>query len=188
MVVRESQGEQLPPSVSLGRGNSQQYRSNPCIYGSNGNISAVNTSIHYEPQECTERDFLLPVKLYGTSRSSRSIRPKDAGGSSSSAETVCSMVLQILVPFLLAGLGTVSAGMLLEVVQVTKQTQKKQKKRGWQKRGLECRWSTSVVFPYVCKLEMKRDVEMLGLFWCQGDKGKGWLAFCWCRMGFCTEN
>uniref|UniRef100_A0AAV2L3I3 Solute carrier family 41 member n=1 Tax=Knipowitschia caucasica TaxID=637954 RepID=A0AAV2L3I3_KNICA len=35
----------------------------------------------------------------------------------SDEESLCSMVLQILVPFLLAGLGTVSAGMLLEVVQ-----------------------------------------------------------------------
>ncbi|CAB1331539.1 unnamed protein product [Coregonus sp. 'balchen'] len=33
------------------------------------------------------------------------------------SESVRSMVLQILVPFLLAGLGTVSAGMLLDVVQ-----------------------------------------------------------------------
>ncbi|KAJ0029722.1 hypothetical protein NQD34_004719, partial [Periophthalmus magnuspinnatus] len=32
-------------------------------------------------------------------------------------ESICSMLLQILVPFILAGLGTVSAGMLLEVVQ-----------------------------------------------------------------------
>ncbi|XP_072529823.1 solute carrier family 41 member 2 [Salminus brasiliensis] len=32
-------------------------------------------------------------------------------------ESVCSMVLQILVPFFLAGLGTVMAGMLLDVVQ-----------------------------------------------------------------------
>lgn len=122
MVVQESEDEQLPPSVSQGRGTSQQYRSNP--FGSNENISAVNTSIHYEPHECTETDFLLPVKLYGTSRSGRSMRPNDAGGSSSSAETVCSMVLQILVPFLLAGLGTVSAGILLEVVQVRKQKKK----------------------------------------------------------------
>lgn len=33
-------------------------------------------------------------------------------------ESLCAMVLQILVPFLLAGLGTVMAGMLLDVVQV----------------------------------------------------------------------
>lgn len=116
MIVPESQDEQLPPSVSVGRGTSQQYSSNPS-YSSNGNISAVNTSIHYEPQES---DFLLPVKLYGTARSRRSMRAKDAGGSGAPAETVCSMVLQILVPFLLAGLGIVSAGMLLEVVQVRK--------------------------------------------------------------------
>lgn len=76
-----------------------------------------------------ETDFLLPVKLYGTSRSSRSMRPSDASGSCSSAERVCSMVLQILVPFLLAGLGTVSAGMLLEVVQVRKRNKKKKNKK-----------------------------------------------------------
>uniref|UniRef100_A0A3Q3XLI8 Solute carrier family 41 member n=1 Tax=Mola mola TaxID=94237 RepID=A0A3Q3XLI8_MOLML len=73
--------------------------------------------IQYEPQEYTETDYLLPVKLYGTSRSGGSTGTMAAGGPVAPAETVCSMVLQILVPFLLAGLGTVSAGMLLEVVQ-----------------------------------------------------------------------
>lgn len=34
-------------------------------------------------------------------------------------ESVRAMLLQILVPFLLAGIGTVSAGMLLDVVQVS---------------------------------------------------------------------
>lgn len=119
MVVTESQEhEQLCPSVSVGQGANQQYNSNASFCNSNGNSSAVNTSIHYEPQES---DFLLPVKLYGTSRLSRSIRENDANGSDAPAETLCSMVLQILVPFLLAGLGTVCAGMLLEVVQVRKQ-------------------------------------------------------------------
>ncbi|XP_069018811.1 solute carrier family 41 member 2 [Embiotoca jacksoni] len=105
---------------------SQQYRSNPCLsqlsgtpqhLSTDGNISPVNTSLHYEPQEGTETDFLLPVKLYGLSSFSRSTRAMDAGGSGSPAESVCSMVLQMLVPFLLAGLGTVSAGVLLDVVQ-----------------------------------------------------------------------
>uniref|UniRef100_A0A3Q3EEL3 Solute carrier family 41 member n=1 Tax=Labrus bergylta TaxID=56723 RepID=A0A3Q3EEL3_9LABR len=72
---------------------------------------------HLEPQVYTETDYLLPDKLYGKSRLSAPTRSNDACGSSAPAETVCSMVLQILVPFLLSGLGTVSAGMLLEVVQ-----------------------------------------------------------------------
>lgn len=117
MVVSDSQDEQLCPSISVGQGTNQQCNSNSSFYNSNGNSSAANTSIHYEPQES---DFLLPVKLYGTSRLRRSIRENDANGSDAPAETLCSMVLQILVPFLLAGLGTVCAGMLLEVVQVRK--------------------------------------------------------------------
>uniref|UniRef100_A0A8C4I4V1 Solute carrier family 41 member n=1 Tax=Dicentrarchus labrax TaxID=13489 RepID=A0A8C4I4V1_DICLA len=125
MVVPKSQDEQLPASGSVDRGTSQQYRSNPSSYqqsggpqhfSSNGNISPVNTSPH-EPQEYTETDFLLPNKLYRASRFSGSMRAKDADGSGAPAETVCSIVIQILVPFLLAGFGTVSAGMLLEVVQ-----------------------------------------------------------------------
>lgn len=35
------------------------------------------------------------------------------------SESICSMVLQILAPFLLAGFGTVMAGMLLDIVQVS---------------------------------------------------------------------
>uniref|UniRef100_A0A8C2WQC5 Solute carrier family 41 member n=1 Tax=Cyclopterus lumpus TaxID=8103 RepID=A0A8C2WQC5_CYCLU len=123
MVVPESQEAQLSPSGSVGRGTSQQHGSNPSPsqnygspqpFSSNGNISPANTSLHYEPQET---DFLLPNHLYGSSRFSGSTRAKDAGGSGAPTEPVCSMVLQILVPFMLAGLGTISAGMLLEVVQ-----------------------------------------------------------------------
>lgn len=134
MIVPESQDEQLPPSGSAGRGSSQQYRSNPSLsspqhFSSNGNISPVNISFHYEPRECTETDYLLPDKLYSRSRVSRSTRAKDADGSGAPAESVCSMVLQILVPFLLAGLGTVSAGMLLDVVQVRKQKEAEEDKK-----------------------------------------------------------
>lgn len=134
MIVPESQDEQLPPS---GRGTCQQYRSNqpssqhsggPQHFSSNGNISPANTGLHYEPQEYTETDFLLPNKLYGRSTLSGSMRAKGASVSSAPAETVCSMVLQILVPFLLAGLGTVSAGMLLDVVQVRRQKKTEQLK------------------------------------------------------------
>uniref|UniRef100_A0A3P8WDE0 Solute carrier family 41 member n=1 Tax=Cynoglossus semilaevis TaxID=244447 RepID=A0A3P8WDE0_CYNSE len=70
-----------------------------------------------EPREYTETDFLLPDKLYGRSRLSEAIAAKEAVRSDAPAESVCSMLLQILVPFLRAGLGTVSAGMLLDVVQ-----------------------------------------------------------------------
>ncbi|KAK7891690.1 hypothetical protein WMY93_023653 [Mugilogobius chulae] len=45
------------------------------------------------------------------------MREIDTDQANVSEESVCSMLLQILVPFLLAGLGTVSAGLLLEVVQ-----------------------------------------------------------------------
>ncbi|XP_044047874.1 solute carrier family 41 member 2 isoform X2 [Siniperca chuatsi] len=130
MIVPESQDEKLPPSGSVGGVTSQQYRSIPSLsqhsgspqhFSTNGNISPVNTSLHYEPQEYTETDFLLPNKLYSSSRVSGSMRAgprsKDADGSGAPAESVCSMVLQILVPFLLAGFGTVSTGMLLDVVQ-----------------------------------------------------------------------
>ncbi|KAK2842016.1 hypothetical protein Q5P01_012216 [Channa striata] len=123
MVVSESQDNQLPPNGFVGRGTSQNYRCNPSLsqhsgsvqhFSCRGNISQVNTGPHYE---CTETDFLLPSELYGGSRLRRSRRAKDADGSGAPVESVCSMVLQILVPFLLAGLGTVSAGILLDVVQ-----------------------------------------------------------------------
>uniref|UniRef100_A0A3Q0SP32 Solute carrier family 41 member n=1 Tax=Amphilophus citrinellus TaxID=61819 RepID=A0A3Q0SP32_AMPCI len=73
--------------------------------------------IYCEPEEYTETDFLLPNELYGGSRISRSVRAKDADVSGAPAESICSMVMQILVPFLLAGFGTVFAGMVLDVVQ-----------------------------------------------------------------------
>ncbi|TKS73205.1 Solute carrier family 41 member 2 [Collichthys lucidus] len=126
MMVSGSQDEQLPRSGSVGRGANQQNRPNPSVLyhsgnlhlSSNGNISPVNTSLNHEPQEYTETDFLLPNKLYSRSRLSESMREKDVDDSGAPAETICSMLVQILVPFLLAGFGTVSAGMLLEVVQV----------------------------------------------------------------------
>lgn len=151
MVVPEPQDGQLSPSGLAGKGTSQQYRSIPSSsqpsggpkhLSSNENISPVDASIHYEPQEYTETDFLLPSKLYGTSGVSGSRRAKHADGAGAPAETICSMVLQILVPFLLAGFGTVSAGMLLDVVQVRRG--KKNKK-----------WSGLVVISCLSKREMK---------------------------------
>lgn len=41
------------------------------------------------------------------------------GAQAMPSESICSMVLQILAPFLLAGFGTVMAGMLLDIVQVS---------------------------------------------------------------------
>ncbi|KAF3689042.1 Solute carrier family 41 member 2 [Channa argus] len=80
-----------------------------------GNISQANSASHYE---CTETDFLLPSQLYGGSMLRQIRRTKNADGPGAHVESLCSMVLQILVPFFLAGLGTVSAGILLDVVQV----------------------------------------------------------------------
>lgn len=113
-IVREPQDDNLPSSVSAC--NSHQSRADASKYCSNErSISDTGSGPHFEAEET---DYLLPVKLYGTSRSSERERTKDAGNSSAPVETVCSLVLQILVPFLLAGLGTVSAGILLELVQV----------------------------------------------------------------------
>ncbi|XP_029953136.1 solute carrier family 41 member 2 [Salarias fasciatus] len=118
MITPESEDKKAFPSGSMG----QQYGSNLSSsqphassqrLGWNGNTS-VNGSEQYEPQECTETDYLLPNKLYGESQLRRSIREKHERAAT---ESICSMMLQILVPFLLAGLGTISAGMLLEIVQ-----------------------------------------------------------------------
>ncbi|XP_040019475.1 solute carrier family 41 member 2 isoform X3 [Gasterosteus aculeatus] len=122
MVDPELGDEALSPSGSVGRGICQQTGSDrsqsqtysPRDFSSNGSVSPLDPSLHYEPQET---DFLLPNMLYGRSTVSGPPRAKDAGGSGAPAESVCCMVLQILVPFVLAGLGTVSAGMLLGLVQ-----------------------------------------------------------------------
>uniref|UniRef100_A0A8C5GXF8 Solute carrier family 41 member n=1 Tax=Gouania willdenowi TaxID=441366 RepID=A0A8C5GXF8_GOUWI len=79
---------------------------------SNGNLSSIN-----KPRVYTERDYLLPSMLYRSSSLSRSSTEKDTNVPGPPSETICSMVLQILLPFLLAGLGTVSAGILLDFVQ-----------------------------------------------------------------------
>ncbi|XP_054633309.1 solute carrier family 41 member 2 [Dunckerocampus dactyliophorus] len=81
------------------------------------NISPLNTSVNYEPQDYTETDPLLPTERFSGSRLDGSEEAKMSHGAEVPPESVCSMVLQILVPFLLAGLGTVSAGLLLDVVQ-----------------------------------------------------------------------
>lgn len=121
MVVPESHNEPLLLSISVGRGTSQQNPSlsqnlgNPTHLSSNGNISQVSTGLH----EYSETDSLLPNELYSGSSLTRSTSAKDVAVSGAPAESVCSMMLQILVPFVLAGLGTVSAGILLNVVQVS---------------------------------------------------------------------
>ncbi|XP_067090791.1 solute carrier family 41 member 2 [Osmerus mordax] len=73
---------------------------------------------------CTETDPLLLNGHYPGSKvideaSERDVEDGEAGGSppGERSESARSMVIQILVPFLLAGLGTVSAGTLLDVVQ-----------------------------------------------------------------------
>lgn len=112
-IVQESKDDDLPSSVSACNGHrSRAGTSKRC---SNGSISDNSSGPHIEPEET---DYLLPVKLYGTSRSGGPGTTKDTGDASAPVETVCSLVLQILVPFLLAGLGTVSAGILLELFQV----------------------------------------------------------------------
>ncbi|XP_061826057.1 solute carrier family 41 member 2 [Nerophis lumbriciformis] len=81
------------------------------------NILPVNTSVNYEPEDYTETDPLLPNEHFSGSRLSGSEEAKMSHGAEVPPESVYFMVLQILVPFLLAGLGTVAAGLLLDVVQ-----------------------------------------------------------------------
>lgn len=115
MTVQESQDQRLPPDVPAGQRTSQQIQ---CpLPSSNWDVPADH-SCTPNMLVYTETDYLLPVALYGISRARRSTRAPDAGAA---VETVCSMLVQISVPFLLAGLGTVFAGLLLEVVQVRKE-------------------------------------------------------------------
>ncbi|XP_061677418.1 solute carrier family 41 member 2 isoform X3 [Syngnathoides biaculeatus] len=81
------------------------------------NVNILPVTVNYEAQDYTETDPLLPNECYSGSRFSGSGEVKMPRGEELPAETVCSLVLQIIVPFLLAGLGTVSAGLLLDVVQ-----------------------------------------------------------------------
>lgn len=112
MNVQESQDQRLPPDVPAGQRTGQQIQ---CpLPSSSWDVPAdhnctPNTLVY------TETDYLLPVALYSISSARSNARAPDAGAA---VETVCSMLVQISVPFLLAGLGTVFAGLLLDVVQV----------------------------------------------------------------------
>ncbi|XP_077452827.1 solute carrier family 41 member 2 isoform X2 [Stigmatopora argus] len=66
-------------------------------------------------EEGTETDPLLPKDGCGFRRTSG--EEKRSPGAEVPPETLRSLVLQILLPFVLAGLGTVFAGLLLDVVQ-----------------------------------------------------------------------
>ncbi|XP_061577414.1 solute carrier family 41 member 2 [Cololabis saira] len=121
MVIPKSADDPSSQNDCLGTCSCQQHSSNLFSEFServrhlsfNGNISLVDTGPQYESQEYDEMDPLLPNELYGGSGTSTRAKHSQGGP----AESACSMVLQVLVPFLLAGLGTVSAGMLLDVVQ-----------------------------------------------------------------------
>ncbi|XP_060932485.1 solute carrier family 41 member 2 [Limanda limanda] len=121
MVDLESQDDQQPrrsPSQPARSNSSASHHSgSPQPHSSNETIPSVDASLQIRPRELTEKDYLLPDKLYGSSRVIESTVEKDAVVRSAPAESMCSLVLQILVPFLLAGLGTVSAGMLLDFVK-----------------------------------------------------------------------
>uniref|UniRef100_A0A3B4A2Z4 Solute carrier family 41 member n=1 Tax=Periophthalmus magnuspinnatus TaxID=409849 RepID=A0A3B4A2Z4_9GOBI len=88
-------------------------------YGSQVENGETKPSNNHFLWDYSETDSLLSNENYGGSRRRRSSHTEiDPDQSNAHGESICSMLLQILVPFILAGLGTVSAGMLLEVVQV----------------------------------------------------------------------
>lgn len=73
-------------------------------------------------KEFSESDPLLPTAFNGTTFASGTISqdvPQNIHGQEMPRESIRAMVIQILVPFLLAGFGTVLAGMLLDLVQVS---------------------------------------------------------------------
>lgn len=107
MTAPRSPNQWLPPDVLAGP-------VRPTLPSSSWDVPADISCTPNTP-EYTETDFLLPVALYGVSRA-RGTGTAPAAGAP--RETVFSMLVQISVPFLLAGLGTVFAGLLLEVVQV----------------------------------------------------------------------
>uniref|UniRef100_A0A8B9HZM6 Solute carrier family 41 member n=1 Tax=Astyanax mexicanus TaxID=7994 RepID=A0A8B9HZM6_ASTMX len=87
--------------------------------GSKGFTPSINGHVS---KELTESDPLLSNGRLWTSNVSGPVpqqceEQRPVCVQSKPNESVCVMVLQILVPFLLAGLGTVMAGMLLDVVQ-----------------------------------------------------------------------
>ena len=114
-------------SLALGKGDghlhaSTQHSEDPQeLQDLRGNRAPRNTS-----QSGVHADEAEPLLPRGD-RSTRNINKAGCpwedpqsrdGGRSRPTETTPALVLQILVPFLLAGLGTVSAGMLLDLVQV----------------------------------------------------------------------
>uniref|UniRef100_A0A8C2H057 Solute carrier family 41 member n=1 Tax=Cyprinus carpio TaxID=7962 RepID=A0A8C2H057_CYPCA len=69
----------------------------------------------FSSKEFSESDPLFHNEFYGTALASGTI--SEIHGQEMPSESVRALVIQILFPFLLAGFGTVLAGMLLDVVQ-----------------------------------------------------------------------
>ncbi|KAL0154993.1 hypothetical protein M9458_049256, partial [Cirrhinus mrigala] len=69
----------------------------------------------FSSKEFSESDPLLPNEFYGTALASGTTSQNHR--QEMPMESVRALVIQILFPFLLAGFGTVLAGMLLDVVQ-----------------------------------------------------------------------
>lgn len=70
-------------------------------------------------KEFSESDPLFHNEFYGTALASGTI--SEIHGQAMPSESVRALVIQILFPFLLSGFGTVLAGMLLDVVQVSRE-------------------------------------------------------------------
>ncbi|XP_038855209.1 solute carrier family 41 member 2 [Salvelinus namaycush] len=135
MANTGQQDDQLAQSDSVGAGkhNRHHYGSCPAPDAQhpgghhrlpNRAQSPSNSNIFNELCPYTETDPLFPNGHMPGSKVNEKVMEKDPEDCSTQDgvrempnESVRSMVLQILVPFLLAGLGTVSAGMLLDVVQ-----------------------------------------------------------------------
>lgn len=125
MNVQESQDQRLPPDVPAGQRTGQQIQ---CPLPSSSRDVPADHSCTPNTLVYTETDYLLPVALYSISSARSNARAPDAGAA---VETVCSMLVQISVPFLLAGLGTVFTGLLLDVFQVRREKNADTDSEGW---------------------------------------------------------
>ncbi|XP_051978693.1 solute carrier family 41 member 2 [Xyrauchen texanus] len=116
----KQQGWQLSSANLPSRENEHPFVSNLETGRPDKTSSLTHCICNNIEKEYAESDPLLPNGFFGTSSASGTIlqdEPQNSHGQEMPGESVRAMVIQILVPFLLAGFGTVLAGMLLDIVQ-----------------------------------------------------------------------
>lgn len=112
-VTEVNQSErQLTSSLLPSRENGHQ------LSPETGHLDRASSLTRVCSRELSESDPLLPNAFCGATVNILQDEPQNIQCQEMPSESIRAMVLQILFPFLLAGFGTVLAGMLLDVVQV----------------------------------------------------------------------